>query len=103
MLSFIKNLFANKKDSSTICQPNKLDDYLSIALQIPGWVDRNELMYKAKIMQQLPVNPVIVEIGCFRPFYDCDGRCEKNDWKRIVHVIDPLMHRVIPFQFLSIN
>ncbi len=90
MLSFIKNLFANKKDSSTICQPNKLDDYLSIALQIPGWVDRNELMYKAKIMQQLPVNPVIVEIGCFlgRSTIVMAG-VRKMIGNGIVHVIDP--------------
>ncbi len=45
--------------------PKNLNDYLDLAETIPGWVDRDELSYKAKIVQNLPSDAIIVEIGCF--------------------------------------
>lgn len=64
MLSFFKNLTRHKKEQSSMRNPSSLEDYLSIADTIPGWVDRDELSYKAQITKKLPDNPVIVEIGC---------------------------------------
>jgi len=65
VMSFFKNLFSKKQDEKAFSSPSSLDDYLDIAATIPGWVDRDELSYKATIVNKLPTDAVIVEIGCF--------------------------------------
>lgn len=81
MLSLFKNLTRHKKEQSSMRNPSSLEDYMSIADTIPGWVDRDELSYKAQITKKLPDNPVIVEIGCFRSFNCGHGWNTQINWK----------------------
>lgn len=90
MLSFFQNLRKPKDKKIDTLEPTSLEHYLQIAEQIPGWVDRDELTYKANITSRLPENAVIVEIGCFlgRSTVVMAG-VRKLAGSGMVHVIDP--------------
>lgn len=90
MLSFFQNLKNSKPKSQTLNAFESIEDYLTFADKIPGWVNRDELGYKAEITRQLPDNAVIVEIGCFlgRSTVVMAG-ARKLIGHGIVHVIDP--------------
>ncbi len=90
MLSFFQNLRNPHKKPQTLAAPKSVEDFLTFAEQIPGWVDRDELTYKADITHQLPGNAVIVEIGCFlgRSTVVMAG-VRKLVGNGIIHVIDP--------------
>ena len=90
MLSFFQNLRNPKKKSQPLDTPKSLEDFLVLAEQIPGWVDRNELAYKAEVTHKLPEHAIIVEIGSFlgRSTVVMAG-VRKLIGNGIVHVIDP--------------
>jgi hypothetical protein len=90
VMSFFQNLCSKKRDEKAFSSPSSLDDYLDLAATIPGWVDRDELSYKAKIVNKLPTDAVIVEIGCFlgRSTVVMAG-VRKLIGNGKIHVIDP--------------
>jgi len=98
VMSFFQNQFSQKRDEKRVSSPKNLNDYLDLAETIPGWVDRDELSYKAKIVQNLPSDAIIVEIGCFlgRSTVVMAG-VRKLIGNGIIHVIDPFDASGDPF------
>lgn len=90
VFSFFENLKSKKSKPGSAGMPEKLEDYLEHALSIPGWVDNDELSYKARITEKLPQDAVIVEIGCFlgRSTVLMAG-VRKIIGNGVVHVVDP--------------
>lgn len=90
VMSFFQNQFSKKNLIKPTLPLTSLDDYLDLAATIPGWVDRDELSYKAKIVNKLPNDAVIVEIGGFlgRSTVVMAG-VRKLIGNGKIHVIDP--------------